>query len=161
MIRLFLIMAVCVAVILTPVGCSKPPTPTPDDISDVVITLERGPCFGACPVYKLTVYGDGRVVYEGIRFVGVEGTRTASISEEKVRQLVNEFQKIGYFSLDDEYIDTDATDLPSAITSITIAGKAKTVAHYHGDFSAPEELTALEDKIDEIASTEQWVERKS
>ena len=157
MIRLLLAMAVCVAVILTSVGCSKPPTP--DDVSDVVITLQRGPCFGACPVYKLTVYGDGRVVYQGIRFVGVEGTRTAIINEDKIRQLVNEFHAIDYFSLDDEYLDADATDLPSATTSITLNGQTKTVAHYHGDFSAPEELTTLEDKIDEIVSTERWVKR--
>ena len=157
MIRLLLSMVVCLAVIVISVGCSK--APTPDDISDVVITLERGPCFGACPVYKLTVYGDGRVIYEGIRFVGIEGTRTATISEDKVRQLISEFQAIDYFSLDDEYTHVDATDMPSAITSITIAGKTKTVAHYHVDFSAPEELTALEDKIDEIVSTERWVEQ--
>ena len=156
--RLLLAMAICLAVTVIPLGCAKAPTPTPDDISDVVITLERGPCFGACPAYKLTVYGDGRVVYEGIRFVAVEGTRTATIGKDKVRQLINEFQAIDYFSLDDEYTHADATDLPSATTSITIHGQTKTIAHYHGDFSAPEELTALEDEIDEIVSTKQWVE---
>jgi hypothetical protein len=157
MIRLLSTIAICVALIIISVGCSKPPTP--DDIGDVVITLERGPCFGACPVYKLTVYGDGRVIYEGIRFVGVEGTKTVTIIENKVRQLVSEFQAIDYFSLNDGYTHTDATDMPSTITSITIAGQTKTVAHYHGDFGAPEELTALEDKIDKIVSTERWVKR--
>ncbi len=157
--RLLVALTICVAVTVIPVGCAEPPTPTPDDISDVVITLERGPCFGACPVYKLTIYGDGRVVYQGIRFVAVEGNRTASISEEKVRQLVNEFQKIDYFSLNDEYVDVTATDMPTAITFISVNGQTKTVAHYHGDFDAPEELTALEDKIDEIVSTERWVKQ--
>lgn len=157
--RLLVALAVCVAVMVIPVGCGEPPIPTPDDISDVVVTIERGPCFGACPVYRLTVYGDGRVIYEGIRFVGVEGTRTATISEDKVRQLVTEFQKIDYFSMDDEYTHADATDMPSATTSITIAGQTKTVAHYHGDFSAPEDLATLEDRIDEIVSTDRWVKR--
>jgi hypothetical protein len=28
-----------------------------------VITLERGACFGTCPVYKLSIFADGRVEY--------------------------------------------------------------------------------------------------
>jgi hypothetical protein len=153
--RLLLVIAVLLAVVVISAGCGKPSIP--DEISDVVVTLERGPCFGACPVYSLTVYGDGRVIYDGIRFVKIEGTRTATVSEEKVRQLVGEFYAVDYFSLNDEYTHADATDMPSATTSITIGGKTKTVIHYHGDFSAPDELTALEDKIDEIVSTRQWV----
>ena len=155
--RLFSVIAVCLAVVVLSAGCGKPSMP--DDISDVVLSLERGPCFGACPVYRLTVYGDGRVIYEGIRFVSVEGTRTATVSEDKVRQIIGEFYAIDYFSLHDEYTHVNATDMPSATTSITIGGKTKTVIHYHGDFSAPDELTALEDKIDEIVSTRQWVEQ--
>ena len=153
--RLLVVIAICLAVVVISAGCGQPPTP--DNMSDVVVTLERGPCFGACPVYRLTVYGDGRVSYEGIRFVRIEGTRTATISEDNVRQLIAEFYAIDYFSLHDEYTHADATDMPSATTSITIGGKTKTIIHYHGDFSTPDELTALEDKIDEIVSTRQWV----
>ena len=54
--RFVFTIATCLAVMVMMVSCAE--TPTPDEISDVVITLERGPCFGACPVYKLTVYGD-------------------------------------------------------------------------------------------------------
>ena len=76
-----------------------------------------------------------------------------------MRQLVSEFQTIDYFSLDNEYTYTDATDMPLATTSITINGQTKTIAHYHGDLSAPKELTELENKIDDIVSTERWVKR--
>ena len=44
-------------------------------MKEVVITLERTACFGVCPVYKLTIYGDGRVLYDGIRFVRTEGPK--------------------------------------------------------------------------------------
>lgn len=139
------------------IGCNSIKTPVPNNIKEVVITLERTACFGICPIYTLTIYGDGRVVYEGIRFVRIEGARTATINEEKVRQLVTEFQSIDYFSLDDSYEELNATDMPSAITSITINGKTKTVRHYHGDFSAPEKLTELEDRIDQIVNSDQWI----
>ena len=153
------------ALVIGAVGCNggnggetatPTPTATTNDLTGLVITLERTVCFGACPVYELTIYGNGTVVYEGSEFVRVVGTRTTIISEEKVRQLVSEFDRIDYFALSDSYEDYMVTDLPSAITSITIHGRTKTVRHYHGDLSAPAELTELENQIDEIVDSQQW-----
>ncbi len=63
-------------------------------MKDVVITLERTQCFGSCPVYKLTVYGDGRVVYEGGGFVKIKGEKKKRdideikyVSEGRIREL--------------------------------------------------------------------------
>ncbi|MFC2045340.1 DUF6438 domain-containing protein [Chloroflexota bacterium] len=155
MIKIALIVTLIVISLFIP-GCVNE-TPTPGNLEDVMITLERTVCFGACPVYKLTIYGDGTVIYEGIEFVKIEGTVTSTINEDKIRQLVSAFREIDYSSLNDSYEEFMATDMPYAITSITIDGKTKTVRHYHGDFSAPEELTQLENKIDEIVSSDQWV----
>ena len=149
--------ALLAAVILIIVGCAGTQTPMPDDLDDVVITLERTVCFGVCPEYKLTVYGNGTVVYEGRRFVRIEGRRTIAIGEDKVRQLLSEFERIDYFSLEDSYEEHMATDMPSAYTSLTVDGKTKAVSHYHGDLSAPKELTELEERIDEIVNSDQWV----
>jgi (2Fe-2S) ferredoxin len=150
-------ITILIALMLIAVGCTPPQTPTPSDLKEVVITLERTECFGTCPVYSLTVYGYGAVIYEGIRFAQVQGTIQTTISEDKIIQLVSEFQKIDYFSLRDSYEERNATDMPSALTSLTIDGRKKTIRHYHGDFSAPKELTELEDKIDEIIDTDQWI----
>ena len=150
-------ITILIALILIAVGCARTQTPTPSDLDEVVITLERTVCFGACPEYKLTICGSGTVEYEGIRFVKIEGTRTIAISKDKIRQLVSEFNRIDYFSLDDSYEEFMATDMPSAITSLTVDGKTKTVRHYHGDFSAPKELAELDDKIDEIVNSNQWI----
>jgi hypothetical protein len=152
-----LITAILVAAFLITAGCARTQTPTPSNLGEVVITLERTVCFGACPEYKLTIYGSGTVVYEGRRFVKIEGKRTTAIGEDKVRQLLLEFRRVDYFSLDDSYEEFRATDMPSAYTSLTVDGTTKTVRHYHGDFNAPEELTELEDRIDEIVNSDQWV----
>jgi len=150
-------ITILIALILIAASCARTHTPTPSDFDEVVITLERTVCFGACPEYKLTIYGSGTVEYEGKRFVEIEGKRTIDISVEKVRQLLSEFMKIDYFSLNDSYEEFMATDMPSVFTSLTFDGKTKTVRHYHGDFSAPKELTELEDKIDEIVNSNQWI----
>ncbi|MFC2042055.1 DUF6438 domain-containing protein [Chloroflexota bacterium] len=148
---------ILLAVAVTAIGCAQPQTPTPANIKDIVITLERTECFGTCPVYRLTVHGGGTVIYEGIRFVKVQGMVQTTISEDKIRQLVSEFQKLDYFSLKDSYEERNATDMPSAFTSLTIDGDKKTVRHYHGDLSAPKELAELENKIDEIVNSNQWI----
>jgi hypothetical protein len=126
-----------------------PPIIIPDDLSSVVITLERTPCFGTCPAYRVTVHGDGEVTYEGEMFVEVTGTETYQIPEADVRELVSAFVSLNFFSLDDEYVSR-ATDLPSTTTSITLGDTTKTVFRYG---EGPGTLVQLENRIDELAQT--------
>ncbi|MFC1904206.1 DUF6438 domain-containing protein [Chloroflexota bacterium] len=158
---LLAIMVLTLGIVLA-TGClgnrHQTATPAPSDLKEVVITLERTACHGTCPVYTLTIYGSGTVIYEGKEFVKTTGEKEWNISEEKVRQLVSEFEKIDYFSKSDSYEERTITDAPSVITSITIDGKTKSIKHYHGDFSAPELLTKLENRIDEITNSAQWIE---
>ena len=125
-----------------------------------VVTLERTACFGFCPMYKLTIYGDGRVVYEGNRFVKITGTKTTRISPMKARQLMLEFQRIQYFNLQDRY-EGGPTDAPSAITSFQMGPKFKTVYHYLASPDAPQKLTDLEAKIDATVNVQQWIGTES
>lgn len=126
----------------------------------VILTLERTACFGACPMYKLTVYGNGKVVYEGKRFVKVTGTHTTTISQSAVRKLVAEFQRLQYFQLPDSYTGGH-TDAPSAITSLSMGKQQKTVNHYLASPNAPAKLTALENKIDVVVNSNQWIGKAS
>jgi len=130
-----------------------------------LITLERTVCFGSCPSYRVTLSQDGTVTFEGRRFVKTTGTVTEQVSPDKFQQLVDEFEGIKYFSLQDRYTQradgctTFMTDMPSANTSLSLNGRVKTVAHYFG-CRGPEiipALTALERKIDEVAVTEKWI----
>ena len=139
----------------------------PQDIpQDLKITLERTECFGFCPVYKLTITADGAVVFEGRRFVKQEGAQIkSSVSRERLKQLMAEFDRVNFFSLEDDYSEirlSCPTDQPSAITSIRINGKSKTINHYLGclEPKVPKGLTELENKIDEIVNTAQWLPDK-
>ncbi len=44
------------------------------------ITYETGPCFGACPVYSVTVRPDGTGMFVGKRFTAVTGERRFTLS---------------------------------------------------------------------------------
>lgn len=125
--------------------------------NEVRLTLERQPCFGACPVYTITIYADGTVVYNGERFVEVEGEQTSSIPPETVEKLVTIFEEAGYFDWEDEYVEQTVTDLPYVVTSVTRDGETKQITRYTGDTNAPIELPYLENWIDEIVNSQQWV----
>jgi hypothetical protein len=123
---------------------------------DVIITVERTMCFGFCPAYRLSIYGNGKVVYEGHYYVRVEGTRTAYIPKRKVRELVAEFERIGFYNFDDRYI-IGATDLPSVLISIDLEGKSKTIDMYGAEMIAPEEIANLIKQIEEAVNVSRWV----
>ncbi len=130
-----------------------------------LITLVRGPCFGTCPIYKVTVASDGSVTFEGFNFVKTKGRATARIKPEDFQKLVKEFEQIKYFSLDDKYepgtptCGPTATDMPYNRSSIQLKGKLKSVSHYQGCFGSEvvKALFALDRKIDEVAGTDKWI----
>jgi len=151
------IVLMMVAVLAIGCGLTAKTTPVPTDIANVYITMERQGCQDQCPVYTIRIYGTGFAVFEGVEFVKRIGGAQTSVSEEKLKQLISEFQKIDFFSLEDNYEEQAVAGAPTVVTSITIDGQTKTVTHYHGDTSAPEQLTKLEDKIDEILNIDQLI----
>jgi hypothetical protein len=128
--------------------------PTPPQ--DVIITVERTACFGFCPDYRLSIYGNGKVVYEGRYYVQVEGRRITYIPKRKVRELVAEFERIGFYNFDDRYI-MSATDLPSTLISIDLEGRSKTIDMYGTEMIAPEEISNLIKQIEEAVNVSRWV----
>lgn len=129
-----------------------------------VITLQRTPCFGTCPAYKLMIYEDGKVEYEGKDHVKRKGKAEGRITKEELEKLIAEFERIDYLNLADNYTSDSKncpqiwTDHPTAVTSLNWKGKKKTITHYHGcrGSSVLEQLTALEDEIDQVVKTERW-----
>jgi hypothetical protein len=128
------------------------------------ITLERTSCYGTCPIYKLTVKRDGAVIYDGTQCVKVTGHQLRKIPSEHFQQLVREIQRIGFFSLKDEYMSKHnpdgsievVTDLPTTITTVRAGKLRKRVKNYYG---GPESLAALEKLIDKIAGSLTWTGR--
>ena len=139
------------------------PTPTiPVSVpADFHVTIERGPCFGACPVYNLTVGADGSVEYEGIQFVSAEGVRTTRLSQDEVKALVAAVVAADFFQLADRY-EVQVTDLPSVNTTVTMDGRTKAVYHYGLGCGteydeAPQALCDLEALLEDIPLANEWV----
>jgi hypothetical protein len=128
-----------------------------------VITLERTPCFGTCPVYQVAISRSGAVRYVGKHHVTQQGEATAEIPAARVDSLLRELEAGGYFGFADTYVmdapacGRYATDSPTVITSASAAGRTKTIRHDYGCDAAPPELGRLERRIDEVAGTARWI----
>ena len=133
--------------------------------SAAAITLERTACFGSCPVYSLSVSASGDVQYEGRANVRKIGLATGKVPRDQVDALLSELERGGYFSFAERYTVSEpacgryATDSPTTITSVTLRGRTKRIAHDYGCGGAPGALVVLERRIDEALNSGQWTGR--
>jgi hypothetical protein len=133
--------------------------------SDTAVALERTPCFGGCPVYRIAVSPAGLVSYEGKANVRRIGTATAQIPPQEVDSLLRELERAGYFTFADRYAASEptcrrySTDSPSVISSATFRGRTKRIEHDYGCGGVPGALTVLEKRIDEVLGSGKWTGR--
>jgi hypothetical protein len=104
------------------------------------ITFERTPCFGTCPSFTMQVYADGRVAYEGRRFVAAEGKKDFKLPAATVADLLRQAKESHFEKFEGRY-SSGVTDLPSTIIGVQQPdGKLKTVVVEDG---APENVREL------------------
>jgi hypothetical protein len=83
------------------------------------ITYETGPCFGACPVYSVTIHSNGRATFTGRRFTAVTGTREFRVPAGTYLRFARHLEPLRPARAEEVRYSGDrcramATDLPSA-----------------------------------------------
>lgn len=107
--------------------------------------------------YKLTLEGDGSVMFEGKSRVRAIGPHKYRIKPTAVRELADKFAAIGYFDLDKSLGSCE--DAAIVVTSVTIAGRRNEVLDW-GCGTNPE-LNKLEDEIDRVANSKVWIKGRT
>jgi hypothetical protein len=129
------------------------------------VVLERSRCFGNCPAYRLRIGRDGAVAQISRDPADTAGTKTDSIARSQVEWLVDEAERIGFYSLPKVIADDStlcplrATDHPTATVTMYLEDSTHTVVDYQGCYTshdrglAPkvQELRRFEAEIDSIA----------
>jgi hypothetical protein len=132
----------------------------------LVASLERGPCRGFCPTYRVDVYADGRVKFDGTRNVQSTGPQRKTISSQSVQGLARAIESSGFASADTAYMFESPgcgqyhTDLPVSVLSARVGARMKTIRHDPGCQSAPGFLKSLAARIDSVAGTSLWITGK-
>jgi len=130
-------------------------------INSVNIKIKKGGA-GIGPTYSLTIFGHGKVIYNGVENVKNMGIIESSITHEKIVDILKIFKDINFFSIDEFQNINLSENKPYTIISITIPKGEKetikkTIKYVHGDKNVPKELKFLEDKIDEMVNSKKWV----
>jgi hypothetical protein len=125
-------------------SCSATPTrlsnPMPTEIR-----MERGPCFGICPAYHVTLRSDGTLTYDGSMYVKHLGTWKANFPLRSFRSLARTAEDVRFTTLKTD--PTQAYDVQQ--TTVTV--KLQTSQHsVHENGNGRDGLHALEQRIDSV-----------
>src|SRR5689334_11193571 len=93
----FFCMCCCLTVLLMRggyVSINTTGTSSSQTKEDFTITLERGPCFGFCPVYSVTLDEEGNVTFDGERYILHCGEEDYKVSASNVAALKSAFDDI-------------------------------------------------------------------
>lgn len=127
------------------------PFPTVTDVNAVVMTYdEAGP--RRLP-HAVTIHGDGRVEIANTSVLSQQHFQ-ATIPQERVLSLIDEFRRADFFSLKDGY-GGGPTEGTLRHISITIGGQTKTIVDHYGEFGGlPDAVMELENAIQHIGGFE-------
>jgi hypothetical protein len=132
-----------VFVLFTILSCTVT-TKIPED--QLLIRMEKTPCYGKCPVYTLSIGQDGRGVFEGKENTDYTGLYTFRLRRAQIDELHEAFERAGFFSMEDKY-HAYVTDLPTVYLTYRSGGKEKKIMDYYG---APQELKDLENQVETL-----------
>ena len=114
-------------------------------VQNTSVTLEKGLCYGTCPVYSGTILGDGQIMYDGRRFTDREGVWVGSISRDKLCELITILRQTDLSSVPSESLD-NVPDAPVSELRIVFMGKERT---FKWNMGTPDALRPLDKFIAE------------
>lgn len=159
-------------------GCGSNRLSHPKDWTSVSITLERTDCQLPCPVYDVTVRGNGEVEYQGHQGVPVRGHAAATLPREKIVALLDALDRAKFASMHDASFQV-VSDLPYVIVSLSEDGARKQVKSVYFGAGQPDSATLakhsllsrlfngsakeqsrfllLADQLDSLIGTDRWI----
>lgn len=127
------------------------------------VKISRSACFGACPVFDLTLYGDGRVVFHGVRYTKIQGQHSDRFSTGTFLEAISAMEARGFADLKDNYTRDSckvwATDHPSVRVEVKSAAITKSLDWYTGCRGIEEraQIDGLVDELERILEVERFI----
>lgn len=131
------------------------------------IEYEAGPCFGSCPIFKMTINADRTAVLEAEHFnfskgfskaefsKPREGTFKTTIKAEDYNKLVNSLNALNIKSLDEKYGNRNVTDMATSYLRVQFSdGTSKQVEDYGKRGS--EKLMQVYQIFEDLKHNQQW-----
>jgi len=130
------------------------------DLQSLTIEMRRLYCGAGCPVYTITIHGDGTVEYVGQQFVRDRGPEHLVLSQDQIHDLLKEFDRADFFRLEERAFAW-GYHTPRFGVRITVDGKSKEVKSDRYDVGAESgpqaRFAEAAAAIDRFVGTDRWV----
>ncbi len=135
-------------------GCSA--TKKGSSSSQLLFSIEKGPCFGACPEYKVEVFTSGKAVMHAIRNVNQVGEFSTQLSKADLEEISSSLSKLSIEKLDTVYVNKYLTDFPTTDLCFGIKTKVKCIHVCHEN--PPKEVVFLIQELSRLEKLMHWKE---
>ena len=133
-------------------GCK--PSKHITNANQLLFSIEKGPCFGTCPEYKVEVFSNGDARLSGIRNVEHIGEFQTKLSAEFIKEIVDSIDALNISALDSNYVNKYLTDFPTTDLGFEIEGVKKRIHIFHE--SPPQEIQKVMDVINTFENRIKW-----
>jgi hypothetical protein len=124
---------------------------------DTMIFMSKGSCLGRCPVYSITIFNNGRVKYDGVNNVAMEGIYESKLEGSTQADLRALIDKIDLVRMYNRYPRGVNMVADVATTKFLISDgvlKFPTVISY----GQPDEIKDLERFLEQLVGDLSWVQ---
>ena len=112
-----------------------------------LISLATQGCRGWCPIYVLDFHTNGKVKYEGTRFVEKAGKSEFQLTPDELSKLTTEVKKVNLWQYP-ENIESRVADAPYARLTVYDGAKSHPVS---GSIDRPKPILELENMLKDLA----------
>lgn len=123
------------------------------DLHDTLLLYKKTPCFGACPVFTLTIMMDGKAYLMGQKNMQYIGGYTAEWNADVMKALDEKMRAIQFYSLPRVFDNPKVTDLPSTYIGYTLGNNLHTIKCR---YQTPQNLKDLSVWLDAEMEKTKW-----
>lgn len=120
---------------------------------DFNLKMDKGACFGSCPVYSLEIDHQGNAIYEGKRFTEKSGLYKYKLAKDQFKQVTDQLTLMNFFALQDNF-KSNVADLPTVTIAHKHKGLSKSIS---GKDTRPKRVLDLQKILEDIAQSDGWV----
>ena len=123
-------------------------------LSEAFISIEKTPCYGTCPVYSMSIDGDGVALLTAGAFMDEVGFFYSMVQADSVSSLFRHAKVCDWDSYDSTYMN-QYLDLPSTIIRFSMNAK-DTITVQYNTVNTPEQLKLLGNKLAFLQEKMDW-----
>lgn len=121
-----------------------------------VIEMSKGPCFGSCPIFTISIYDNGWATYNGKLYTDKLGVYVKKVGKARLEEIKRELRLANLWQYSNIYRST-LPDLQSVTINYYEGGRTKTITGKEG---RPVSVVKIETFLDKMAGTSGWTEKE-